>query len=46
LLSRQTWLPIDDAIFAQTLDLRSRFRLKAPDALHLATAQQHGCDEI
>jgi len=46
LLSRQIWLSIDDAIFAGALDLRSRFGLKTPDALHLATAQHHGCDEI
>lgn len=46
LLSRQTWLSIDDAIFACALDLRSRFGLKTPDALHLATAQQHGCSEF
>jgi predicted nucleic acid-binding protein len=46
LLSRQTWLSIDDAIFARALDLRSRFGLKTPDALHLATAQQHGCSEF
>lgn len=46
LLSGQTWLSIDDAIFAKALDLRARFGLKTPDALHLATAQHHGCDEI
>ena len=46
LLSRQAWLSIDDAIFAQALDLRSQFSLKTPDALHLATAQHHGCDEL
>ncbi|AGX86720.1 type II toxin-antitoxin system VapC family toxin [Candidatus Symbiobacter mobilis] len=46
LLSRQTWLSINDAIFAHALDLRSQFGLKTPDALHLATAQHHGCNEI
>lgn len=46
LLSRQTWLSIDDAVFERALDLRIRFGLKTPDALHLATAQQHGCTEL
>ncbi len=26
--------------------LRARFSLKTPDALHLATAQFHGCDAL
>ncbi|MBK9656698.1 MAG: PIN domain-containing protein [Rhodanobacteraceae bacterium] len=26
--------------------LRARFALKPPDALHLACAQFHGCDEL
>ncbi|MDP2827302.1 MAG: type II toxin-antitoxin system VapC family toxin [Sulfuricellaceae bacterium] len=46
LLSVQSWLPIDDAVFARALDLRVRFGLKTPDALHLASAQHHGCDEL
>jgi predicted nucleic acid-binding protein len=46
LLAAQSWLPIDDALFARALDLRVRFGLKTPDALHLATAQYHGCDEL
>jgi predicted nucleic acid-binding protein len=46
LMAAQTWLPIDDAIFVRALDLRVRFGLKTPDALHLATAQHHGCNEI
>lgn len=45
-LAAQTWLTIDDAVFARALDLRTRFGLKTPDALHLATAQQNGCDEL
>ncbi len=46
LLARQAWLSINDTIFARALDLRSRFGLKTPDALHLATAQHHGCSEF
>jgi predicted nucleic acid-binding protein len=26
--------------------VRARFGLKPPDALHLACAQHHGCDEL
>ena len=36
-------LPITDAIYDEALQLRARFRLKTPDALHLATAQHYGC---
>jgi predicted nucleic acid-binding protein len=39
-------LPITEAVFGQALELRVRHRLKTPDALHLATAQYHGCAEI
>jgi predicted nucleic acid-binding protein len=46
ILAAQTWLPMDDAVFAQALDLRTRFGLKTPDALHLATAQHYGCNEF
>ena len=42
----QTWLPINDAVFARALDCRTRFGLKTPDALHLASAQQYDCDEF
>ena len=34
------WLPIDDAVFDLATQLRARHRLKTPDALHLACAQQ------
>ena len=46
LLATQMWLSIDDTVFDRALDLRARFGLKTPDALHLATAQHHGCDEF
>ncbi len=46
LLAAQTGLVIDDAVFARALDLRVRFGLKTPDAVHLATAQHNGCDEF
>lgn len=37
-------LSINDETFDRALQLRVDHRLKTPDALHLATAQQHGCD--
>lgn len=45
-LAAQNWLRINDSSFEQALQMRVRHGLKTPDALHLATAQQHGCDEF
>lgn len=45
-IAAQTMLPITDAIYDEALQLRARFRLKTPDALHLATAQHYGCTEF
>ena len=42
----QQWLFINDAIFEQATILRGQYQLKTPDAIHLATAQHHGCDEF
>lgn len=39
-------LPMPEAVFLQGAQLRARFGLKTPDALHLATAQHHGCDAL
>ena len=36
-------LSIDEDVFLSATDLRARFGLKTPDALHLATALVHGC---
>jgi len=35
-------LPIED-VFEGAARIRAHFRLKTPDALHLACAQHHGC---
>lgn len=40
----QQWLPCGDAVFVRAAELRATFGLRTPDALHLATALQHGCD--
>lgn len=45
-LSAQNWLPSDDRIFDRAAQLRARYGLKTPDALHLATAMHYGCDEF
>lgn len=45
-LAANRWLPVTDAVFDQALRLRAMHRLKTPDALHLATAQCHGCTEF
>ena len=37
-LSSKIWLPIPEAIYESALQLRATFRLKTPDALHLAIA--------
>lgn len=37
------WLGINDTTFSMATELRARHGLKTPDALHLATALQHGC---
>lgn len=37
-------LPIDKETFERALRLRVGFRLKTPDALHLAVAHQFGCE--
>lgn len=45
-LSAQNWLSINDEIVDRALQLRARHNLKTPDALHLATALDHGCSEF
>ncbi|MEO6080479.1 MAG: type II toxin-antitoxin system VapC family toxin [Steroidobacteraceae bacterium] len=42
-LSRFVQLPLPERVFLHAAQLRARFNLKTPDALHLACAQHHGC---
>lgn len=45
--SSQTSLVIKDEIYEHAAQLRADFpSLKTPDALHLATALHHNCDEL
>ncbi|MEY3218669.1 MAG: hypothetical protein RIT27_26 [Pseudomonadota bacterium] len=39
-------LPIPAAIYEIALSLRVQYNLKTPDALHLATAQFHRCQQL
>jgi uncharacterized protein len=43
-LQRFVQLAMPEAVFIQGAQLRARFGLKTPDALHLATAQHHACE--
>jgi uncharacterized protein len=42
-LSRLKLLEMSDSVFLLAAQLRARFGLKTPDALHLACAQHHEC---
>ncbi len=39
-------LPMDESVYLAAAQLRARFNLRTPDALHLACAQVHGCDAL
>lgn len=39
-------LALNETVFLQAAQLRARFNLKTPDALHLACAQHHGCTAL
>jgi uncharacterized protein len=39
-------LPFNDETWARATELRARFGLKTPDALHLACAEVSGCQEF
>jgi predicted nucleic acid-binding protein len=41
-------IPLDmpEPVYLQAGQLRARFGLKTPDALHLACAQHHRCDAL
>lgn len=39
-------LPLNEEQFVRAAELRARHGLKTPDALHLAAAQLHGCDQL
>lgn len=39
-------LDMPEPVFLRAAELRARFGLRTPDALHLACARHHGCDEL
>lgn len=45
-LAQLVQLPMPEMVFLQAAQLRARFGLKTPDALHLAAAQHHACTEL
>ena len=54
-VSRQTFddtfgdlvtLDMPEEVYLKAAELRARFRLKTPDALHLACAQHHRCEAL
>ncbi len=44
--NNQVILTMEAHVYRLAAELRAQHRLKTPDALHLATAQSHGCTEI
>ncbi|MCU0756539.1 MAG: type II toxin-antitoxin system VapC family toxin [Xanthomonadales bacterium] len=46
LLDQLHMLPMDESVYLAAAQLRARFNLRTPDALHLACAQVHGCDAL
>jgi len=45
-LAQLTLLELSDSVFLLAAQLRARFGLKTPDALHLACAQHHECTAL
>lgn len=45
-LSQLKLLELSDSVFVLAAQLRARFGLKTPDALHLACAQHHECTAL
>lgn len=39
-------LPLNEEQYIRAAELRARYELRTPDALHLAAAQMHGCDQL
>jgi predicted nucleic acid-binding protein len=39
-------LPLDEPVWRLATELRARYGLKTPDALHLACAQHHACKSL
>lgn len=45
-LAQFEWLAMPEAVYLDAARLRASFGLRTPDALHLATAQHHGCTAL
>lgn len=44
--SRALWIPMGRSVFTHAARLRAEYRIKTPDALHLAAALEAGCSEF
>ncbi|TSA37785.1 MAG: PIN domain-containing protein [Methylococcaceae bacterium] len=44
--NQTTILSIPESIYMTAAELRASYNLKTPDALHIAIASFHGCDEL
>ena len=44
--AQQLSLAMPEPVYLQAAELRARFGLRTPDALHLACAQHHRCDAL
>ena len=46
LFDQFTSVPLPEVAYLQAAELRGRYGLRTPDALHLACAQHHDCDAL
>ncbi len=46
LFERFLWLDMPESVYLRAAQLRARFGIRTPDALHLASAQHHGCESL
>jgi predicted nucleic acid-binding protein len=46
LFARLAALAMPDPVYVQAAEIRARFGLRTPDALHLSCAQHHRCDAL
>lgn len=44
--SKAAWIPMGRSVFTRAAQLRAEYRVKTPDALHLAAALEAGCTEF
>ena len=45
-LVQAAWIPMGRSVFTRAAQLRAEYRIKTPDALHVAAALEAGCVEF